>query len=246
MVVSDMAGCMIIGCSEIIGRVSKNNGMTTNMLTTLVAVLITVIGYVVPNGDIIFSIGVFACSGAITNWLAIHMLFYRVPGLYGSGVIPRNFQAFRDAIRHLLLQEFFTTDNIKRLVADSVATLSIDVDVTFERLCDAIVASPMGNMLAMVGGRSALEPLKPNVTATLEELIQEISDGFDNAYAINDLKDKSEQIIEMRLAELTPETVRDILQQMIAKHLGWLVIWGGVFGGALGLIFGLYRFGIPA
>jgi hypothetical protein len=23
---------------------------------------------------------------------------------------------------------------------------------------------------------------------------------------------------------------------MIAKHLGWLVVWGGVFGGIIGLI----------
>jgi Na+/H+ antiporter NhaD/arsenite permease-like protein len=30
--------------------------------------------------------------------------------------------------------------------------------------------------------------------------------------------------------------VKDIIQQMIKKHLGWLVVWGGVFGGLIGLI----------
>jgi uncharacterized membrane protein YheB (UPF0754 family) len=34
--------------------------------------------------------------------------------------------------------------------------------------------------------------------------------------------------------------VRDIMQQMIRRHLGWLVIWGGVFGGLIGLLAGLF------
>jgi len=34
---------------------------------------------------------------------------------------------------------------------------------------------------------------------------------------------------------MTPEIVKDIIQNMIRKHLGWLVIWGAVFGGAIGV-----------
>jgi len=40
-------------------------------------------------------IGVFAFSGAITNSLAIHMLFEKVPFLYGSGVIEVNFHSLK-------------------------------------------------------------------------------------------------------------------------------------------------------
>jgi hypothetical protein len=29
--------------------------------------------------------------------------------------------------------------------------------------------------------------------------------------------------------------VKEIIQTMIRKHLGWLVVWGGVFGGIIGL-----------
>jgi hypothetical protein len=29
-----------------------------------------------------------------------------------------------------------------------------------------------------------------------------------------------------------------MVQAIIKAHLGWLVVWGGVFGGFLGLIFG--------
>jgi len=40
----------------------------------------------------IIVIGVFALSGSITNLLAIHMLFDKVPFLYGSGVILDRFE----------------------------------------------------------------------------------------------------------------------------------------------------------
>ncbi|MCU7375947.1 hypothetical protein PEC18_35415 [Paucibacter sp. O1-1] len=49
--------------------------------------IFVLVGYGLQQ-QIVFTIGLFALSGAITNWLAIHMLFEKVPGLYGSGVVP--------------------------------------------------------------------------------------------------------------------------------------------------------------
>ena len=34
---------------------------------------------------------------------------------------------------------------------------------------------------------------------------------------------------------LSPEDIKIIIQKMIKEHLGWLVVWGGFFGGFLGL-----------
>ena len=44
----------------------------------------------------------------------------------------------------------------------------------------------------------------------------------------------SEQIIDQRLDELTPGQVKNIIDEMIRKHLGWLVVWGGAVGGFIG------------
>jgi len=35
---------------------------------------------------------------------------------------------------------------------------------------------------------------------------------------------------------MTPQMVKEIVQTMIRKHLGWLVVWGCVLGGAIGLV----------
>ena len=53
---------------------------------------------------------------------------------------------------------------------------------------------------------------------------------------IANMQEKVSDIIEKRLNELTPQLVKEIIQTMIKKHLGWLVVWGGFFGGLIGLI----------
>ena len=35
---------------------------------------------------------------------------------------------------------------------------------------------------------------------------------------------------------LIAEVRKEIVQDMIKEHLGWLVIWGAVFGGLIGLV----------
>lgn len=90
--------------------------MNKSALTNLVALSIFAFGWFLPN-NILFWVGIFALSGALTNWLAVHMLFEKIPGLVGSGVIPNRFDAFKGAIRQLMMEQFFSQENIDKFVS---------------------------------------------------------------------------------------------------------------------------------
>ncbi|MBT3556886.1 MAG: DUF445 domain-containing protein [Rhodospirillales bacterium] len=227
--------------------------MNKSFLTNLIAAAVTMGGYLAPvHGDLIFMVGVFALSGGITNWIAIHMLFEKVPLLYGSGVIPNRFEDFKAGIKTLIVNEFFTREHIERFFQQAGGTTSasiiekVDYDRVFAHLVEAIEQSSLGGMLSMVGGTKALEPLREPVSLKLKDIITELVDENMNGGSseggsdfTDSLIEKVEHIIDNRLDELTPENVKQIVQDMIRKHLGWLVVWGGVFGGSIGLVVGL-------
>ncbi|QAB15388.1 DUF445 domain-containing protein [Hydrogenovibrio thermophilus] len=226
--------------------------MNKSFITNLISLLLLMAGLLLPNNWLLM-VGLFALSGALTNWLAIYMLFEKVPGLVGSGVIPARFEAFKTAIRDLMMQQFFSQENIDRFVNQSaqpslhLAPVIEKVDLTpaFDRLADVIMASSFGSMLGMFGGKEALNPLKEpfvtNMKSALiemtekEQFVELLQNEIDQPDVMAEIRHKVEAIIEARLAELTPKMVKTMVQQMIEEHLGWLVVWGGVFGGLIGL-----------
>lgn len=222
--------------------------MNMSSATNFIALLVTILGFFLPGraGELVYDCGIFALSGAVTNWLAIYMLFDKVPYLYGSGVIPERFEEFKGGIKHLIVSEFFTREHIERFFRDNAAgsldalSAGIDFDRVFEHLVDAIVESPMGNMLKMVGGRGALAPIKEPIVDKLKGVVTELATNpgarAEGADLTGTLVKQVEDIIDARLAELTPQMVKTIVEDMIRKHLGWLVVWGGVFGGLIGVV----------
>jgi uncharacterized membrane protein YheB (UPF0754 family) len=50
------------------------------------------------------------------------------------------------------------------------------------------------------------------------------------------LTETIESIVVSRLAELTPIMIKEMLHTLMKEHLGWLVVWGGVFGGMIGIV----------
>ena len=229
--------------------------MNKSLITNILSLLLVVAGIII-NNPIILNTGLFAVSGAVTNWLAIHMLFEKVPGLYGSGVIPARFEDFKNAIKHMMMEQFFTSENIDRFLSgsDGIQTdlhlapviEKVNLDPAFDKLVNVIMESSFGSMLGMFGGRDALTPLKEpfivNMKQSLVEMTQEeqfhtlLKEEIEQPDNLYEIREKISNIIDKRLDELTPALVKEIIQDMIKKHLGWLVVWGGVFGGLIGLI----------
>ncbi len=229
--------------------------MNKSLVTNSLALILIVIGYTLPH-PLLQTVGMFALSGALTNWIAIHMLFEKVPLLYGSGVIPARFEDFKAGIHALIMNQFFTEENIDRFLNSEdgikpdlhLAPVIEKVDLTpaFDALIKVIKSSSFGGMLGMFGGDAALEPLKQpfieNMKSSLSEITQQeeflelLRDEIEQPDVMADIALKIEHIVQQRLDELTPQMVKEIIQEMIKEHLGWLVIWGGFFGGLIGLV----------
>ncbi len=217
--------------------------MNKTFVTNILAFGVTVYGYCTDNQHLLM-IGYFSLSGAITNWLAVYMLFEKVPLLYGSGVIPNRFEDFKDGIKGLIINEFFNKRHIEKFFKESDGGVSpfhkiaeqINFDKVYDSLVEEVMKSPLGGMLGMFGGADALKPLKEPIKERLIQVIKKMAEDPETAgLGYDALIEKAEDLVQKRLDELTPQMVKEIIQNMIREHLGWLVVWGGVFGGIIGL-----------
>jgi len=234
--------------------------MNKNIAPNLIALLVIALSFVFndPVRAILLSTGLFALSGALTNWLAVHMLFERVPGLYGSGVIVLHFEQFKAGILRMVHEHLFNQERVEKALSSPDGELSIDLkpviagvdlDIAYNQLVETVMESSFGSMLGMLGGESALDSMREPFKRRMGKYLEDAADSPKFQKIVNkqiasvtsseQFMQRLDVILKARLDELTPEMVRDIMQQMIRKHLGWLVVWGGVFGGLIGLAAGV-------
>ncbi|MCD4667346.1 MAG: DUF445 domain-containing protein [Sulfurimonas sp.] len=225
-----------------------------SLITNLIAIILIALSFIVSEFSLpLLFTGLFALSGAITNQLAIHMLFERVPFLYGSGVIPARFEAFKDAIKNLMMSEFFTREQLETFFASEEKKINLkpiieetDFSPAFDALSKTVMESSFGGMLGMFGGEAALDGLREPFALKMKSAVIEIvnSETFNstlqnhmqNSSLNDDMLESIESVIDTRLNELTPQMVKEIVQKLIKEHLDWLIVWGGVFGGLIGLV----------
>ena len=222
-----------------------------SFLTNIIALFVLSLSFYLPcYKDYLFNIGVFAFSGSITNWIAVYMLFEKVPFLYGSGIVPSRFQEFKTGIKDLIMREFFSEQNIKSfseknniielLAKDFLKHLNYKK--LFEALVEFIHESKFAGMLAMFGGDSLIYSMEESFTIKIQAKLLELVNSDDFKQLLKEanhdkhIKTHVEQILDNRLKELTPQMVKEIVYDIIGIHLGWLVVWGGVFGGLIGFI----------
>ncbi len=229
--------------------------ISKSFLTNLIAVLIVAVAFVVPDAwhrPLLYT-GLFALSGALTNEIAIHMLFERVPLFYGSGVIELKFEAFKKAIKKMIMTQFFSEEQIAGFLAREERRIDLaplveeaDFSPAFDALSKTVMESQFGGMVNMIGGEAALEKLREPFIRKLQQAVVKIvgSDTFkkqlehhlQHSSVSSDLAASIEKIVDSRLDRLTPRAVKQMMQELMREHLGWLVVWGGVFGGLIGLV----------
>jgi len=228
--------------------------MNKSLVTDLVSLAFVGLSFLgLPYSDVYLYIGMFALSGALTNQIAIHMLFEKVPFLYGSGVIQLRFEAFKTSIKELMMNQFFTSEQLDEFFAKEKKKIDLtpiientDFSPAYDALTKTVMESQFGSMLGMFGGEKALETMREPFTTKLKVAVSTIvqSDGFNEELSNNlqnsslnaDMLTSIETMIDNRLDELTPNMVKEIVQNFIKEHLGWLIVWGGFFGGLIGLV----------
>lgn len=233
--------------------------MSKSLFTNIISVALIAVSFIVATQyhNLILFTGLFALSGAITNQLAIHMLFEKVPFLYGSGVIEKNFDTFKLSIKEMIMKQFFTQEQLKSFFSKEEEKIDLkplvekaDFSPAFDALSKTVMESKFGDAISMFGGESALDSLREPFSRKLKSAVSSIvsSNTFKaqldhhikSSALSKDMIDSVEDLISRRLEVLTPKMVKDIVQDLIKAHLGWLVVWGGVFGGLIGLISALF------
>jgi uncharacterized membrane protein YheB (UPF0754 family) len=226
--------------------------MSKSKITDIISVLLILFGYFL-HIDLLLYAGLFALSGAITNQLAIHMLFERVPLLYGSGVIEKNFETFKHSIKEMIMTQFFTKEHLQNFFANEEQKIDLkpivqnaDFSPAFEALSKTVMESKFGGAISMFGGESALQALKEPFVNKLKSAVidivssqifkDELNNYIQNSALSDDLINNIDKIITNRLNQLTPKMVKELVQNLIKEHLGWLVVWGGVFGSLIGVV----------
>ena len=230
-------------------KILANKSFQTNLISAIAFVA----SYVMPEfvgRHALMMASLFALSGALTNWLAVYMLFERIPGLYGSGIITLRFDQFKESIRALIMENFFTEENFVKVTQGALPHTiqpelimdKIDFDKMFGGFVTVIKNSSFGGMLKLFGGEKAIEPLRKPFKVEFERQASEILCNIDIASVLRKetdfatFKSKISAMVDTTLNELTPQRVKGIVEDMMRTHLGWLVVWGGVFGALIGFV----------
>ncbi len=229
--------------------------MSKSLLTDLFSLLLIGLSFVLPVAydDMLLFTGLFAFSGAVTNQLAIHMLFEKVPLLYGSGVIEKNFDTFKLSIKEMMMKQFFTKEQLEAFFLKEEQKIDLaplveatDFSPAFDALSKTVMESRFGGAIGLFGGESALEGLRQPFTHKLKSAVSaivsslpfktQLEQHLQGAALSDEMLLSIETLITKRLEELSPSMVKALVQELIKEHLGWLVVWGGVFGGLMGLL----------
>ena len=279
---SDELFCPGVRCGFCGGPCDKGDWANLATFTLMISGgLLRYYGFAAPDRGVVgaatrlgLAFGLFGFAGGITNALAVKMLFDRIPGMVGSGVIPRQYLAIRAAVKETVLRSFFDRAFLEQRLAGGAAhaqaaldgvdlaarlrasMAAADFDAGLAARLEAIGATPEGMMLQtlapLFGGVDGLVPaLKPMLGVFGEDMAAELVrrglfEGVGATLVTVEVAHREIDILmTARLEYLTPRMVKSLLEEVIRKHLGWLVVWGNVFGAIIGVLTLAFGYGQP-
>jgi len=237
--------------------VEKGNvSLWLTAFVTFIGCIVVFDGNSPTAGQYILSVGLFGFAGGITNWLAVTMLFQRVPGLYGSGVIPVRYVQIRETVKDVIMATFFDPAFLEMYLGTKLEQMGGDLD-TDQVVSDMVESDEfdrrLDEKLADIGKSEAFAPvlamgmdagqLKPMVKPFVADLGQDLAPYLKSQLTdpkrvveIEEVRNQIDTYMSVRMETLTERKVTRLLEFVIRGHLGWLIVWGNVFGSIIGLI----------
>lgn len=165
------------------------------------------------QSTLLATLSMYALSGAATNSLAIIMIFEKIPGLIGSGIIERNFESFQIKLKEVLMEHLFK---------EGMSPSSIDPHAVGKKLYEHISMSEYAILTQFMS----------------EEKVIKLISSIDIGSIIGSSMDKESisTYLEKQISLLTPREIKNLILQIMHEHLQFLVVWGAVFGGLMGAI----------
>jgi len=154
--------------------------------------------------------------------------------------ILEKYDEIRDALKETVMRTFFDETYLNWYVKDKLLSINY-IEVTknlvekhnaHEIILEAAVTDP--NLRALVG-----PSLKPLIIKTVSKMEPQIKDAIKKVNLVQQLSNARQQIDDMlegKLQIMTPPRVKALMEDLIASELYWLVVWGNIFGGGLGII----------
>jgi len=213
-------------------------------LANYIAFIIAITGFILRFGTsvddevskYVLSCGLMAVTGGFTNFIAIKMLFDKMI-LPGSGIIPARFKEIRLVVKNVIMKNFFDEKYLNFYLKNKI--LAIDLEKKMEEF---LSGDKFVKMLEGAMGSDAkmflpfIRPYLVKISQRIAPLIKEKIQTMNLAEDMGQMKEEIDNFLTDRLKDLTAEKVKFLLEDVMREHLNWLIFWGTVFGGCLGII----------
>ncbi|XP_068691494.1 uncharacterized protein [Montipora foliosa] len=248
----------------------SDGNLTIGSVSIFIAFLLLVVGAVlvavykskknvhkniIIASELLRAAGLFGFTGGVTNWLGIKLIFKKIPGVFFSGAVTKNFVATKKLLANFILESFFSTSQVKQYI-DEKTSCYVNLDAIDDQLekilnsarCTAMIneqlnffmGTPEGLKLQMLGVTKAkLKPLvKPQLMKMKISMVPLLLSCIESIELLNadHLRVHIVDLISTRTHELSAQQVKHLVKDAVYRHLSWIVFWGSLLGAIIGCL----------